>query len=199
MSPADLLIHFGYDSTRTTPGCDHTIFSDVIALTRPRNILETGFFRGGSAAALLYLSGDATLTSVDPMQGTDNLLSNAPLLQSAFPDRFTLLQKSSADVRGDLAGQRFDLFNLDGDHSRGGVENDYQLALDLDIPWVLVDDFLGDVRWAYEDRYRAHFAPIRVYARDDRHNGHAIPRVLMKQRRHLVEGDAEVGLGEHHQ
>ncbi len=182
-----LLFKAIFDQALTpTAGNDFAIFTDVIQLVQPQRILETGFFRGGSAALLLHLS-QAHVTSVDPMVDPlgafhEGRIENVDILKEWFPGRFTFLQKSSSDVRPDLAGQQFDLFNLDGDHRPTGIVNDFQLALDLDIPWLLVDDFLTPVSDVYWSQFADRYEIVKTYARDDRHNGFPIPRALMHRK-----------------
>lgn len=172
-------------SLTPTAGNDFAIFSDVIQRVQPKRILETGFFRGGSAALLLHLS-QAHVTSVDPMVDPlgafhEGKIEHVAVLGEWFPGRFTFLRKSSSDVRPDLAGQSFDLFNIDGDHRESGIVNDFQLALDLDIPWLVVDDFHLDVSRIYWQRFADRYEIVKTYGRDDRHNGYPIPRALMRR------------------
>lgn len=177
---------FGVDLAFTT-GNDYHIFSDVLQIVAPKRILETGFFKGGSAFMFLHLS-TAHVTSVDPMVPTNGepihhgSLDNVGILQEVFRGRFAFLQKSSFDVRGDLAGQSFDLFNIDGDHHSEGIHNDFQLAVDLNIPWLLVDDFLLNVSDVYRDHFLKDYFPVKIYQRDDQFNGVPIPRALLRRR-----------------
>lgn len=177
---------FGVELT-PTQGNDYSIFTDVIQIVNPKRILETGFFKGASAFMLLHLS-TAHLTSVDPMiptNGTDKhdgSLENADVLSEMFRGRFSFMRVSSLDVRPHLVGQQFDLFNIDGDHLDAGIINDFQLAIDLNIPWIIVDDFILNVRDVYLKQFAGEFVPVRTYARDDKHEGTPIPRVLMRRR-----------------
>ncbi len=174
-------------SLTPTAGNDFAIFTDVIKLVQPSAILETGFFRGGSAALLLHLS-QATLTSVDPMADPlgafhEGKIEHVDVLKEWFPGRFTFHKISSADpvLWAVLKGQRFDLFNIDGDHRIAGIVNDFQLALDLEIPWLLVDDFHLDVSSVYWDRFADRYEIVKSYGRDDRYLGNPIPRALMRR------------------
>lgn len=168
-------------------GNDFSIFGDILQIVQPAAILETGFFKGGSACLLLYLSGSANLTSIDPMRDPGGAthqgdIGNVAVLQSLFPGRFTFLHKSSAHVRNDLAGQHFDLFNIDGDHTEAGITNDLQLAASLSIPWIILDDFNGPVVEVYQKQFAADYFPVKIYRRDDHHQGQPILRVLMRRR-----------------
>lgn len=168
---------------------DAQFIVDALSIVQPKNILEIGFFRGSSAACFLHLS-DAKLTSVDPMVNLyepgvrhDGLVENAEKLKKMFPDRFTFIQKDSKVVRPDLEGQQFDMVFVDGDHWPMGVRSDFNLAIDLKIPWLLVDDFVTDVLTVYNNEFRDKFLPpVRVYPRKDLFQGQPIPIVLLRQR-----------------
>lgn len=166
---------------------DAALLADALQIVQPRNILETGFFMGASSSMWLHLS-DATLTSVDPMVNLydpsvkhDGRPENAEKLKNHFPGRFTFLQKDSRVVRPDLAGQKFDLMFIDGDHWDTGIRNDFQLAIDLDIPWVLVDDFVTNVLDIYQKEFRNEFFPVRIYPRKDLFQDQPIPIILLRR------------------
>lgn len=162
--------------------------ADALSVTGAKSILETGFFAGASAFMWLYLS-EAHLTSVDPMVNLydpatkhDGSLENVGKLQGAFPDRFRFIQKDSRQARPDLAGQRFDLMFIDGDHWETGIRNDFNLALELNVPWVLVDDFVTSVVEVYQREFAHLFDVVRVYPRNAQFQGRPIPIVLLKRR-----------------
>lgn len=163
------------------------IFAKTINVVQPRNILETGFFAGASAAFWLTLS-DARLTSVDPMVNLydpntphDGKLGNVERLKDVFGRRFTFLQKDSKVVRPDLAGQRFDLMFIDGDHWDVGIRNDFQLALDLGIDWLLVDDFVTSVEQIYLNEFQHEYFIVTLFPREDQHEGKPIPMALLRR------------------
>ena len=161
---------------------DWNIFKDVIYTVAPQRIIESGFFQGGSALAWLYLS-DAILTSIDPMHGSDNKIQNVAKLTNLFPQRFIFLEKESRHTRPDLSsGNPIDLFFVDGDHSMSGAIEDFNLALDLNIKWLLVDDWDGDVINAYNQVWRPYGDIIKIYPRSDMHNGNPIHMALCKKR-----------------
>jgi predicted O-methyltransferase YrrM len=161
--------------------------ADTLNIVNPKNILEIGFFAGASTFMWLHLS-EANLTSVDPMENLydknvkhDGKPENIEKLQKAFPNRFNFIRKDSRVVRPDLIGQKFDLMFIDGDHWESGIRNDFQLALDLDIPWILADDFVTSVASVYQKEFTKYFTPIRFYPRKDLFQGQPIPIVLMKR------------------
>lgn len=162
-------------------------FYDTLQIVQPKNILETGFFKGASTFMMLSMS-EANVTSVDPMVNLyspevkhDGCLGNVDKLKNLFPNRFNFIQKSSLDIRDDIKGQNFDLFFIDGDHWEKGIRNDFQLALDMKIPWLLVDDFVTSVYDVYIREFQRFFlSPVRIYPRKDLFQGQPIPIVLLK-------------------
>lgn len=161
--------------------------ADTLNIVNPTNILEIGFFAGASAFMWLYLS-DANLTSVDPMENLydpsvkhDGRPENIHKLKNVFPNRFTFIKKDSKIVKPDLIGKKFDLMFIDGDHWDIGIRNDFQLAIDLDVPWILVDDFVTNVANVYANEFQQYFTPIRFYPRKDLFQGQPIPIVLLKR------------------
>lgn len=167
---------------------DFWIFEDTINRVNPKEILETGFFQGLSSLILLNYS-KANLTSVDPMVNLyspntkhDGKIENVQKLKDAFPNRFTFLQKDSKLVRPDLKDKKFDLFHIDGDHWPAGISNDFQLAIDLKIPYCLVDDFVTDVERVYNAKFSNFFKVIKIYDRADHFLGKPIPMYLLQTR-----------------
>jgi len=161
--------------------------ADVINIVQPKNILETGFFGGSSAFMWLYLS-NANLTSVDPMENLYNkdtphtgFLENVDKLKKTFPKRFNFLKKDSRLIRDDIKDEKFDLMFIDGDHLESGIINDFDIAIENNITWVLVDDFVTSVAKVYLEKYQDRFLPpIRIYNRKDTFEGNSIPIVLLK-------------------
>jgi predicted O-methyltransferase YrrM len=173
-------------------------FKDVIDIVEPKNILEIGFYKGGSAFMWLYMS-QANLTSVDPIYNvTDEFLkqtqgkeyedktpqfSAVNRIKGAFGDRFNFIQEDSKNIRPLLKDKKFDLVFIDGDHWREGITNDFNLCFDLDIKWAFVDDFVLDVMDVYQETYARKFLypPIRIYHREAQFQGKPIPMVLLKR------------------
>jgi len=139
----------------SVPEEDGWIFESAMNITESNNILEIGFYKGGSAFIMLSLDEGVNLTSVDPIDGLaseayqaaeqkqyDEKLKATEKVKEKFDDRFTFIRKYSQDVRPDLEGQSFDMIFIDGDHWESGIRNDFQLMLDLKIPYALVDDWI---------------------------------------------------------
>lgn len=167
---------------------DEAVFlADTLNIVQPKNILETGFFAGASAFMWLYLS-NAKVTSVDPMVNLydpkevhTGRIENVDKLKAAFPNRFSFIQKDSRLIRDDIRGQKFDLFFIDGDHLESGIINDFSIALEMGIEWVLVDDFVTSVESVYNQHFKNYYLPpIRVYPRKAQFQGKPIPMTLLR-------------------
>ena len=139
----------------SVPENDGWIFEMCLNYIKPKNILEIGFYKGGSAFIMMSLDEEIKLTSVDPvqnvstdMQGRTDFSGEEKAIETIsnqFQDRFTFIRKRSQDVRPDLEGQSFDMIYIDGDHWEDGIRNDFQLMLDLNIRYGLVDDWVQPV------------------------------------------------------
>ena len=169
-----------------------SFLADTLCIVGPVNILETGFFCGASTFMWLYLS-NASVTSVDPMINLENpnILhngkpQNVQKLKDAFPNRLTFLQKDSRLIRPDMSNEKFDLMFIDGDHTESGVRNDFQLAIDLNIPWVLVDDFNNIVSHVYQKEFANELFIVRLYPRKELFQGNPIPIALLRRVNHNV-------------
>jgi len=165
-------------------------FFDAIALSNPKNILETGVMMGMSSLILLILS-DANLTSFDPIMNAtdDNNLNwnNIPYpdkseqeqfldkIKLTFKDRWTFYKEKSENAYPLIQNIKYDLFHIDGDHWYGGLDADYDIALKMNIEWLLVDDFNDIVAQRFMEKLRGHYMPIRSYNRS------GIPIVLFKK------------------
>lgn len=182
------------------PEKDGWIFENVLGFVKPSNILEIGFFRGGSALIMLSLREQALLTSVDPVFNvTDQLLGNSresghhdgeyeciEIIKRSFPDRFTFIEKRSQDVFPDLQDKVFDFMFIDGDHWEDGARTDFQLALDLKVPHVLVDDWIQPQNspkatpTVFCEEFQDKFKVKAAFYREDTCQGKHIPMVLLE-------------------
>lgn len=177
------------------------IFDIILGWIKPKEILEIGFYRGGSSFLMLSLS-DANVTSVDPIFNiTDSQLgrsiedqyeiherefASVEKIQREFKERFKFYQKSSLDIRPDLEGKSFDFMFIDGDHWEFGVRNDFQLCLDLKIPYALVDDWAQppnapkSTPTVFAEEFSDKFKVLSAFYRNAEYNGYRIPMVLLK-------------------
>lgn len=151
---------------------------DIIQICNPKNILEIGFFEGGSSLNWL-LHTTANVTSVDPIYHRNDLLhcqihgtpfpdkswtfKSVEHLKKSFPNRFNFIQEDSRKVKEKIKDQKFDFIFVDGDHWADCVRNDLQLTLDLEIDYMLLDDFCTDVEKVYQQEFSKYFMPLRYY------------------------------------
>jgi 2-polyprenyl-3-methyl-5-hydroxy-6-metoxy-1,4-benzoquinol methylase len=172
--------------------------ADTVDIVKPNSILEIGFFAGASSFMWLELS-KARLTSVDPMvnlydanEKHTGKLANVDNLKRHFgQERFKFIQKDSKVVRPDLE-DTYDLMFIDGDHWDKGIRNDFDIAIEKRIPWVLVDDFVTSVEQVYFGFYQQFYDIVRVYPRKDQFMGKPIPIVLLKLKETKTTADSSV-------
>jgi len=165
------------------------VFVDALAISNPKNILETGVFWGISTISLLTIS-NANLTSFDPIinvNDDDNLKQGIPYpdkseqeqflnqIKLTFGDRWTFYKEKSENAYDLIKNNKYDLFHIDGDHWYSGLDADYDLAVKMDIEWLLVDDFNDIVAKRFMEKLARYYIPIRTYQRDN------IPIVLFKK------------------
>ena len=137
-------------------------FKKVGKITKPKNILEFGTNLGGSAAMQLSLNPKANLVTMDPKNWNvtdailyypESFMSNhkglygdtmsVSLLKIIYGDRFTFIKRSSKWVK-DLVEDDFDYAFIDGSHVFLDVYNDIQNCIDLNIPYLLIDNIACD-------------------------------------------------------
>lgn len=107
----------------------------VLGIVKPKNILEIGFNLGYGSGIFLLLS-DANVVSTD-ISDKDETLAGAKHLQQKYGDRFKYYPRSELPRPIDY----FDLIFIDGGHDESDVTADIQLAKDLNIPYLLLDDW----------------------------------------------------------
>ena len=180
----------------SVPIDDGWIFEMCLNYVKPTNVLEIGFYKGGSAFIMLSLKDDIKLTSVDPVQNeTSEREGRADfseeeraikLISEEFKDRFTFIRKKSQDARGILRGQKFDFMYIDGDHWEKGIRNDFQLMIDLDIKYALVDDWVQpqhgpkSVPTVWAEEFKDELKIKTAFYRKDTFQGAHIPMVLVE-------------------
>lgn len=180
----------------SVPIDDGWIFEMCLNYVDPANILEIGFYKGGSAFIMLSLKDNITLTSVDPVKNETSEIEGISdfseeeraieFIGEEFKDRFTFIRKKSQDVREDLEGQKFDFMFIDGDHWEKGIRNDFQLMIDLGIKYALVDDWVQPqngpksvpIVWAEE--FKDKLKIKSAFYRKDTFQGASIPMVLLE-------------------
>ena len=136
-------------------------FKRISKEVKPKNILEFGTNLGGSAALQLAINQKAKLVSFDPKTWTiesaiyddecfiknhKNLFGNIPavgLLHLVFNDRFQFHHRSSKWVQ-DLVEDDFDYAFIDGSHTYLDAYNDIQNCIELQIPYLVIDNIAID-------------------------------------------------------
>lgn len=177
------------------------IFDAVLNLVKPKNILEIGFYRGGSAFLMMRLS-EAFLTSIDPIYNeTDDQLGRSAedkykihakefecveKIKDEFGGRFTFIQKRSDDKLPEIENKKFDLMFCDGEHREDGPRTDFNLALKLKIPFILADDWVQPQNYPkttptiWREEFSDKLKPMASFYREAFYNGSPIPMVLLK-------------------
>jgi len=141
-----------------------TIFQDVIERVNPQSILEVGFFKGGSAFFWLSFS-NARLLCVDSMRWEGCSIENIKKLIDLFPERFAFIGESSTKVYSKLRNVYFDLFFIDGGHTSDLVINDIQLGIDLNIPYLFLDDVSPNIFQLFQRLTKNKYEVIKIYDR----------------------------------
>jgi predicted O-methyltransferase YrrM len=115
----------------------------LVAMCKPKTVLEIGAFEGRSAEVFL-LSG-ANVTSVDPWKDLDEVLAAAVRRLTPYGDRWTMIRGSSPAALVLLRSASYDLVYIDGDHSYNAVRSDIAAARRLVAPggWLGGHDYGG--------------------------------------------------------
>ena len=155
------------------------IFKDVIETVQPKSILEIGFYKGASSFFWLYLS-QAKLLSVDSMLWDGCSIENVHKLLKQYPERFSFLCDSSLNIKTKLINQEFDLMFIDGGHTPDIYVNDIQLALDLNVNHIFIDDCSKDIFVTFRKMVLKDYDIIRRY--DRKTDREFIPMLLAKKK-----------------
>lgn len=117
--------------------CQIDSLLDSIKIVKPKRIFEIGFNRGASAS-LILLTDVQQIVSCDPYGS----IENAKILKLFFKDRFEYVPTTSNNV-ANISGLNsyFDMAFIDGDHLYHSVCSDIQICLDLNIEYLLFDDY----------------------------------------------------------
>lgn len=152
------------------------MITEVVGLSKPRNILEIGTHLGHSSCLFLSLS-EANVVSVDigthwvewdygyedwncPNQnGKGGQKEVVGTLQRLFPERFSFIRGDSTRPYAILTiGTMgpYDLAFIDGNHAFDYVERDIETACILNIPYILLDDYTnpGESTWKAAEMHK---------------------------------------------
>lgn len=128
-----------------------------------QRVLEIGFCLGHSAS-MLIACGASHVMSVDNSDREQTAIA-VKAVKKKFGEKFTFLQRDRFDVLWrDCELPEFDLLFIDGEHTYEAAQNDLQIAEDKNIPWVLMDDFLGP--WGIDvDKaaYDMGYTPVAIF------------------------------------
>lgn len=102
---------------------------------RPKSVLEVGFCLGHSASIWLAL-GAKKVTSIENSTRPETLEA-AKRMKEKHGGAFSVIEPQQAYPA--LVG--YDLLFVDGGHEVNDVLRDGQTGLDLNIPWMLFDDY----------------------------------------------------------
>lgn len=168
-------IGFGGDGRGMRDSCID-MFKDIFTLIKPKNILEIGTHMGHSSLIMLGLSG-ANIVSVDigiEWCGTGDLETAQRVLSENFPNRFLSIIGDSTDrltinkVKEVSKDYKFDFIFIDGNHTYGYCKKDIETAIELNIPYIAIDDYTTcqDMRDSARD---CKLELIKIY--ENIHNG----------------------------
>ncbi len=117
-------------------------FREIVDIVKPKRIWECGFNLGYSSAVWLDLCPDAFVLSIDISDKRETMRA-AEILYERHPNRFIFrcIDSKEFDAWNYPDGQ-FDLAFIDGDHEFEAVNSDINKALEMKIPYFLMDDIL---------------------------------------------------------
>jgi len=126
-------------------------FEEMVAIAKPKNVLEIGFHAGHSAVLWLAIS-EANMTSIDPAIAPwlnwSHTEKSILILDKTFPNKFSFVRGMSQDsgVIEKLAAKHkenpYDFLVVDGLHNYDACRKDLELALKFDIEYVFLDDYV---------------------------------------------------------
>ena len=146
------------------------VIKDILNITEAKNMLEIGFNIGYSASMWLEFDVNKALkvTSVDIGKHEDTEAA-ARAVKGLHGDRFEFILCDSKKVKPQLLNKYFDLAFVDGDHGHEGVISDVNLCLDLNIPYLVFDDWhhkeedQNAVRETAEEIYKNKLTRLKLY------------------------------------
>ena len=109
----------------------------------PKTILEIGICLGYSATYMLQTFLDCKILGVDILgfQRWGNLPPGIKLVKDKYPNRYVILECDSKEITQWLKKDTYDLALVDGWHDYDYAYHDIQSCKDLNIPWIMVDNY----------------------------------------------------------
>lgn len=141
------------------------VFQEILDIVQPKHIFEIGFNAGHSAYGFLSLDQELKVDSIDICQHRYTIPC-AKKVEQLFEGRFRFGNKDSQTVQsGTLTG--YDLVYIDGDHKFDSFRSDFQLCVDADIEWILIDDtnLFAPIRDFVEHADQSQRHPYKIHSR----------------------------------
>lgn len=134
-------------------------FREAIEIVKPKSILEIGFNMGYSASMWLNLC-DAHLVSCDISQKDETYLAAAIIGSRYSVTRFIYYDRNRPSFLVYVNAIEIDLAFIDGAHDEKSIIEDIQLCKDLNIPYLLLDDWY--IRYGETQKAVAHFPELEL-------------------------------------
>lgn len=116
-------------------------YREIIAITKPKHILEIGFNIGYSSAVWLEIC-DAKVTSIDISHKAETVAA-AEILTERYRERFRFFYSDVYALMNARGYQdHYDMIFIDGGHLEENVTADIAYAQALQIPWIALDDWI---------------------------------------------------------
>lgn len=116
-------------------------FRETFNYVMPKSVLEIGFNMGYASVVFLELSRFCFVCSCD-ISLKDETIKAAEILKEKYKRRFMYFNRLNPMFDAFVGGTQFDLCFVDGSHLKEGVMEDLSLCLKLQIPFLLMDDWL---------------------------------------------------------
>jgi len=112
--------------------------------SNPENILEFGSRFGFSSSYMLDVFPNSTVHAFDIEKPKSRYMSTVPIdaVINRFQERFVFHHKSSIHVKEHYGKDSFQLAFVDGDHTYEGALADIKNCIDLNIPYIMIDNHL---------------------------------------------------------
>lgn len=133
------------------------MWQDIKVQTNFNSLLEIGFNVGHSAVYVMSLFPDTIVDSVD-INRDPRTQEGADLVKARYSSRFNFYTYNTLQLKEDIDNGSFkfqntyDLVFVDGGHEYSVAVNDIQMAKDLGVKYIVVDDTnMDDVKRAVAD------------------------------------------------
>lgn len=141
------------------------VFQEILDIVQPKYIFEIGFNAGHSAYGFLSLDQELKVDSIDICQHRYTIPC-AKKVEQLFEGRFRFGNKDSQTVQSETLTE-YDLVYIDGDHRFDSFRSDFQLCVDADIEWILIDDtnLFAPIRDFVEHADQSQRHPYKIHSR----------------------------------